>query len=471
MIRLRMHNTLGNKKEDFQPIDPQHIKIYACGPTVYHYAHIGNARMAVAVDLWVRLLRQLYPKVTYVSNITDVDDKIIQASIDRGHPIAEITEKFTKIYNADMAALGVALPDMQPRATEYIADMVAAIGKLITKGNAYEVEGHVLFHVPSFPIYGCLSRRNPEDQLAGSRIEVSSIKRDPADFVLWKPSIEGHPGWDSPWSFGRPGWHIECSVMTEKNLGLPFDIHAGGMDLTFPHHENEIAQSCAGIDVKDNPKAFAGYWIHNGFVTIDGEKMSKSLGNILLVHAWLKKYPGEVLRLTLLASHYRQPLNWTEEAVLQAKSILDRLYRTLKMLSDIHIKKEELPLPPQPLMEALADDLNTAKAITYLMTLTSNVPTKDDLQACKDLKGKLLASGRLLGILEQDPHQWLGYGETQEGGDQQYIDQKVRDREVARKNKDFAQADAIRAELTALGIEVEDSATGSVWLRKSATKE
>ena len=329
MAILKIQNTLGNNREEFVPVNPSHVRIYACGPTVYDYAHIGNARMAVVNDLLVRLLRRLYPKVTYVSNITDIDDKIIEAAQNANKPFQELTRKFEKIYNEDMSVLGVLPPDIQPRATEHIKEMIELTKKLFSTEHAYEKDGHVLFHVPSFKKYGCLSRRNRDEQISGSRIEVAPYKKDPTDFVLWKPSSNPLPGWDSPWGFGRPGWHLECSAMSEKTLGLPFDIHSGGMDLTFPHHENEIAQSCGAHQKNDNPQYFAKYWFHNGFVIVDGEKMSKSIGNIRLVHDLINNYHGEVLRLTLLSAHYRQPLNWTVDSINQNSAMLERLYRGL----------------------------------------------------------------------------------------------------------------------------------------------
>ena len=329
MSIFKIHNTLGNKKEAFIPIDKNHIRIYACGPTVYNYAHIGNARMAVVCDLLARFLRKIYPKVTYVSNITDIDDKIINASLETNTPINELTAKYEKIYNENMSELGVLGPDIQPRATDHIKEMIELIDKLVNQNNAYVADNHVLFDVSSYENYGLLSGRNKEDQIAGSRVEVADYKNNSGDFVLWKPSNEDQPGWDSPWGRGRPGWHIECSAMSEKTLSLPFDIHGGGVDLTFPHHENEIAQSCAAHKFKD-PKEYAKYWIHNGFVTMDGEKMSKSLGNIFLVNDLIKKYPGETLRLALISTHYRQPLNWNSKIIDQAQKNLDRIYRVLR---------------------------------------------------------------------------------------------------------------------------------------------
>ena len=327
-MSLQLQNTLSGKKEFFKPVDESHVRVYACGPTVYNFAHIGNARMAVVNDLLIRVLKTQFKKITYVSNITDIDDKIIDAAKETGEDISEITIKYTDIYNKDMGALGVNLPDIQPKATDHIDGMIELIKKLIDNDNAYEKNGHVLFHVPSFEKYGILSKRNRDEQIAGSRVEVAPFKKDPADFVLWKPSPSPLPGWESPWGYGRPGWHLECSVMSEKTLGLPFDIHSGGIDLVFPHHENEIAQTCCMSKNKD-PKDFAPYWLHNGFVNIEGEKMSKSIGNIRLVHELNKKYKGEVLRLTLLSAHYKQPLNWNEEIIEQNSKKLDILYRVV----------------------------------------------------------------------------------------------------------------------------------------------
>ena len=397
-MSLQLQNTLSGKKELFEPVDPEHVRIYACGPTVYNYAHIGNARMAVVNDLLVRVLKTQFKKVTYVSNITDIDDKIIEASKETGEEIYSITSKYTDIYNNDMSALGVKLPDIQPRATDHIKEMIALIKKLIDANKAYEKDGHVLFHVPSFENYGILSKRNRDEQIAGSRVEVAPFKKDPADFILWKPSPSPLPGWNSPWGFGRPGWHLECSVMSEKSLGLPFDIHSGGIDLVFPHHENEIAQTCS-ISKHKEPKDFATYWFHNGFVNVEGEKMSKSIGNIRLVHELNKKYKGEVLRLTLLSAHYKQPLNWTEEIIEQNSKMLDRLYRVLLELSDTSVKLE---LPTDSIMESFLDDLNTPKIIAKL-----NEEANSASSASKDrkveIKKNLLSAGKILGILEDDP--------------------------------------------------------------------
>ncbi len=460
MFKLKIYNTLGNKKEDFVPTNSSNVRIYACGPTVYNYAHIGNARMAVVNDLLVKVLRKLFSKVTYVSNITDIDDKIIQAAIDSNMHFNELTRKFEKIYNEDMSVLGVTLPDIQPRATEHINEMIELIKKLIEKKYAYEKEGHVLFHVPSFSKYGCLSGRNKEEQIIGSRVEVAPYKKDPTDFVLWKPSQDNVPGWDSPWGFGRPGWHLECSAMSEKTLGLPFDIHSGGMDLTFPHHENEIAQSCGAHDKDNDPQYFAKYWFHNGFVVVDGEKMSKSIGNIRLVNELIKNYPGEVLRLTLLSAHYRQPLNWTKDTIKQNEAMLDRLYRALKDLKEINIDINDIDVP-ENIMEALCDDLNTTKALAELNSLVNNI-SKVSQNEKKIIKKQIISTGKLIGILQNNPEKWLGYGHS-ERLDSETIEGLIKNRNEARRNKNFDLADSIRKELKSKGIEIEDTKNGTVW--------
>jgi len=460
MATLKIKNTLGNSKEEFIPVDSSHVRIYACGPTVYDYAHIGNARMAVVNDLLVRLLRSLYPKVTYVSNITDIDDKIIEAAQNAKTPFQELTRKFEKIYNEDMFALGVLLPDMQPRATEYIKDMIGLTKKLIEAEHAYEKDGHVLFHVPSFKKYGCLSKRNRDEQILGSRVEVAPYKKDPTDFILWKPSPDPLPGWDSPWGFGRPGWHLECSAMSEKTLGLPFDIHSGGMDLTFPHHENEIAQSCGAHKKIDNPQYFAKYWFHNGFVIVNGEKMSKSIGNIKLVHDLINNYQGEVLRLTLLSAHYRQPLNWTVNSINQNNAMLERLYRGVKELNKIEADSEECGVPDN-IMEALCDDLNTPKALAELNLLSNSISTVSADEK-KKIKGKILATGKLIGILQEDPDKWLGYGYS-ESLDNKTIENLIKKRNEARRDKNFALADTIRDKLKNKKIEIEDTKDGTIW--------
>ena len=463
MIQLKIFNTLTNKKEDFIPSDPNHIRMYTCGPTVYNYAHIGNARPAVVSDLLVRLLKQIYPKVTYVSNITDIDDKIINASNETNLPIKEITKKFEAIYNEDMSALLVNRPDIQPRATDYISDMIKLVKKMIEQGCAYEAEGHVLYDVSSYPSYGALSGRDIEDQIAGSRVEVASFKKNPGDFVLWKPSTEDQPGWNSPWGFGRPGWHLECSTMSEENLGLPFDINGGGIDLIFPHHENEIAQSCGAYGQGNNPQFFAKYWIHNGLLDFDGEKMSKSLGNILYVHDLVKEYPGEVLRLALLSTHYRQPLNWNSEIIGQCHSVLDRLYRVLNA-SDVEINNNINP--SSKVIEALCDDLNTSVALAEINNLSSQLSKTDNREDSITIKSKLIASANLLGILQQNPSDWLGYGKANELDNKELVEELIQKRNEARKNKDFNLADQIRSELNDMNIEIEDTPDGTIWKSK-----
>jgi cysteinyl-tRNA synthetase len=458
MFELNIYNTLKGQKESFIPCDPSHIRVYACGPTVYNYAHIGNARMAVVFDLLVDVLRALYTEVTYVSNITDVDDKIIAAAEQTDHEISEITKKYTDIYNSDMGALGVRLPDVQPKATEHINDMIRLIELLIERGHAYEAEGHVLFNVPSFKAYGGLSRRTRDDQVAGARVDVAPFKKDPADFVLWKPSDTEQPGWESPWGRGRPGWHIECSAMAERHLGLPFDIHGGGADLKFPHHENEIAQSCCAHG-HDSLSDFAKYWIHNGFVTVQGEKMAKSVGNIRLVHELLDNYEGETLRLTLLSAHYRQPLDWSEGAIESSKSLLDRLYNILKDTEDIVPDSTDVP---DEFMAALCDDLNTPLAISVINQIAKKLAGAKGPDEIRHYKGQLLSAANMIGILKQDAKEWLGYGQDDED-----IDKLLEEREQARKSKDFEKADKIRNILDEKGVVIEDTPQGPKWRKKA----
>lgn len=463
MSQLRLYNTLEREKQEFTPINPDHVRIYACGPTVYNYAHIGNARMAVVFDVLVRVLKTLYPKVTYVSNITDVDDKIIEAANQTGEEIDHITRKFTDIYNSDMAYLGAGQPDIQPRATEHIEDMIDMTRILIEQGHAYEEQGHVMFNVPSYKNYGVLSGRSRDEQIAGARVEVAPYKKDPADFILWKPSTDDQPGWDSPFGRGRPGWHLECSVMAEKHLGLPFDIHGGGADLKFPHHENEIAQSCCAHGHEDDPSSFAKYWVHNGFLTVEGEKMSKSLGNVVLVHDLIdKKVRGEVIRLTLLSAHYRQPLDWTDNAVRNSRAQLDRFYQALNDIPAAD-PAEEIDIP-ESVMNALCDDLNTPRAMAALNDLCQKANSSKD----PALRNQLLKAGNLLGILNEDPAVWLGYGETGANGpDKEEIDALVQERQDARKSRDFGRADEIRDQLQELGIVIEDTPQGPKWRKIS----
>ena len=458
MHNLKIHNSFSGKKENFIPLDDKHIKIYACGPTVYNFAHIGNARMAVVFDTFVRVLRHTFPKVTYVSNITDIDDKIIAAAREQNLPINEITTKYTQIYNSDMKTLGVNEPDHQPKATEFIDEMIELIETLIDKGHAYEKDGHVLFHVLSYEQYGSLSKRNRDEQIAGSRVEIAPYKKDAADFVLWKPSTNDQPGWDSPWGFGRPGWHTECSAMSEKTLGLPFDIHGGGRDLVFPHHENEIAQSCCASASIDDPPSYAKYWMHNGFVTVDGEKMSKSLNNITLVKELTDKYQGEVLRLALISSHYRQGLDWNEKIIHQAEKLLNKLYKILHegkdLLTDNSNKVNE------EMLDAMSDDLNTPKAISILNSLVKEYPKLEDSQKAGCIN-KIKKSGQLLGILHQDPETW--FSKDTSHMDIDLIEGLMKQRDEAKALKNYSEADSIRQKLTGMGVEILDSKDGSKW--------
>tara|TARA_Y100001968_G_scaffold310216_1_gene330918 strand:+ start:1015 stop:2391 length:1377 start_codon:yes stop_codon:yes gene_type:complete len=452
---FQLFNTLSGNKERLEALDPTHLKIYACGPTVYNYAHIGNARMAVVFDTLVRTLRVIYPKVTYVSNITDIDDKIIEAAKEQNIAITSITEKYTQIYNEDMLKLNVLAPDIQPKATEYIPEMIELISELIEKDFAYEKEGHVLFHVPTYENYGKLSKRNREEQIAGSRVEVAPFKKDPADFVLWKPSTDDQPGWDSPWGVGRPGWHTECSAMSKKTLGLPFDIHGGGRDLIFPHHENEIAQSCCTSANKEEPDSYAKYWMHNGFVTINGEKMAKSLGNIILVKDLAENFHGEVIRLALLSSHYRQGLDWNEKVIHQANKLINKLYQIKDDLDDIDVSDTN----NLDAISILMDDLNTPGLITELNRIVKEYNSSSSEREV--IKNKLHLIGSVLGILEDD-----SFNEVSEEFKNK-INELISKRSEAKKNKDFELADAIREQLIELGVEINDLSDGTEWKLKS----
>ena len=458
MHNLKIHNSFSGKKENFIPLDDKHIKIYACGPTVYNFAHIGNARMAVVFDTFVRVLRHTFPKVTYVSNITDIDDKIIAAAREQNLPINEITTKYTQIYNSDMKTLGVNEPDHQPKATEFIDEMIELIETLIDKGHAYEKDGHVLFHVLSYEQYGSLSKRNRDEQIAGSRVEIAPYKKDAADFVLWKPSTNDQPGWDSPWGFGRPGWHTECSAMSEKTLGLPFDIHGGGRDLVFPHHENEIAQSCCASASIDDPTSYAKYWMHNGFVTVDGEKMSKSLDNITLVKELTDNYQGEVLRLALISSHYRQGLDWNEKIIHQAEKLLNKIYKILHEGKDLLTNNSDKV--DEDILNAMSDDLNTPKAISILNSLVKKYPKLEDSQKANCIN-KIKTSGQLLGILHQDPEIW--FSKDTSHMDIDLIERLMKQRDEAKALKNYSEADSIRQKLSGMGVEILDSKDGSKW--------
>jgi cysteinyl-tRNA synthetase len=460
---LTLYNTLSRRKEPFEPLDPQRVRMYVCGPTVYDCAHIGNGRAFVVFDVLYRVLRDIYGKdhVRYVRNITDVDDKIIDAARENGEPIATLTARTIAAFDDDMAALGSLPPDVEPRATEHIAQMIAMIERLIAGGHAYVAEGHVLFAVASDPGYGRLSGRGRDEMIAGARVEVAPYKHDPADFVLWKPSRPDVPGWDSPWGRGRPGWHIECSAMSEAHLGESFDIHGGGLDLIFPHHENEIAQSvCAHAG-----RPFVRYWVHNGFLSIDSAKMSKSLGNFFSVRELLDDAPGEAIRLALLSAHYRDPLDWTSERLRQARANLDRFYRALTLSRDpVFERFGEADEAVRPVKDALEDDLNTPLALTRLHELVGAINRTSSDAVRSALQRALEQGGRLMGLLEQDPLGWLR-GSVQ--ADELRIEEHIALRATARRQRRFAEADKIRAALAAEGILLEDRPDGTTtWWRK-----
>ena len=454
-----LYNTLKREKQVFEPQDPNRVTLYACGPTVYNYAHIGNARPAIIFDLLFRLLSKLYPHVLYARNITDVDDKINAAAAEQNVDIDVISSRYSDAYHADMAALGVGLPSIEPRATEHIPQMIDMIERLIDSGHAYEAQGHVLFSIESFEQYGLLSGRDMNEMIAGARVDVADFKRHPGDFVLWKPSVEPQPGWDSLWGWGRPGWHLECSVMSEQHLGDTIDIHGGGQDLVFPHHENEIAQSvCA-----HGGKTFARFWMHNGFVTVNKRKMSKSLGNTLVVHELLKHYPGEVLRYLLLSAHYRQPLDWSDEALTRVQRTVDRVYGVIRDAAAKFGPLHAADSPSDEFMAALLDDLNTPEALAELNNEAKRLANSDDPESAHDAGGKLLAAGNVIGLFQLDPQSWLA-GDT-EGLDDALIDQLIAERNAARKARDFARADEIRNQLQEMDISLEDVADGTRWRR------
>ena len=458
MTQIYLHNTLKQRKDEFTPIDANNVRMYVCGPTVYDRAHLGNAKTSVVFDVLFRLLCQVYGKehVTYVSNITDVDDKILNKHKQTGKSIREITEQTYQWYLEDMEKLNVLAPTYRPRATEYINEMIELVKLLLKNGHAYESAGHVLFDVDSFPAYGSLSGRSMKEMLAGARIEVADYKKNPADFILWKPSEADQPGWNSPWGYGRPGWHLECSAMSSKLLGTDFDIHGGGADLIFPHHENECAQSvCAFED-----SHFAHYWVHAGMLMVDGVKMSKSLGNFYNVDEIIGKYPAEALRLLFLTTHYHQPFNFTFAGLEQAKAVLDKFYNALLKVNDI---EAEQCAPNAKVVEALADDINTPAALAALHEIATNLNKAETMAEKARLKGEFMASAYLLGLLYQSPEAWFKGDESAD--EDAEIEAKIKARAEAKKNKDWATADKIRDELKAAGIVLEDSPTGTSWKR------
>jgi cysteinyl-tRNA synthetase len=478
-MTLFLYDTLRREKRAFQPRSGRkEITVYVCGPTVYDFAHIGNARPPVVFDVLTRLLRRTYEpqgyKVTYARNVTDVDDKINQKAAKEGVPIGEVTARYEAAYLADMAALNVTPPDIAPHVTEHMDAIVRQIGAIIAAGSAYAAEGHVLFDVSSYPSYGALSGRNLDDMIAGARVEVAPYKKNPHDFVLWKPSKEGEPAWPSPWGEGRPGWHIECSAMIEQVLGLPIDIHGGGIDLVFPHHENEIAQGVCAHGHAHADQAhdeYARYWMHNGFLTVDAEKMSKSIGNVLLLHDLVQHMPGEVVRWALLSAHYRQPLDWNQSLLDQSRATLDRLYGVLQRAASIESRplseEREVLSPTHPLL----DDLNTPQALAtlgaYARELSGHLPCgREDAPywAAADAKHRLMELANILGVLQSDPEAWFSGGA--DDALKAEVEALLAERVKARAEKNWAEADRIRDRLTALNVVVMDGPSGATWRMK-----
>ncbi len=457
-MELTLYNSLSRQIETFAPSVPDQVTMYLCGPTVYNYVHIGNARGPVVFDVLARLLRRRYSKLVYARNITDVDDKINAAAKASGTPISAITDRYTAAYRAEMAALGIVPPDIEPHATAHIPHIITMIETLIAGGHAYAAENHVLFSVASFANYGELSRRSTDEMLAGARVEVAPYKRNAGDFVLWKPSTPDLPGWDSPWGRGRPGWHIECSAMAQAHLGETIDIHAGGIDLQFPHHENEIAQStCA-----HGGKVFARFWLHNGMLNFGGAKMSKSIGNIEKVHDLLAKHPAQVLRYALLSAHYRQPLDWSPALLEQSINTLNRLYGTLRQLEDI----DATASIPESIEAALCDDLNTPIALAELAQIAAQARKAQSINDKKTLKSQLLGAGLALGLLQQPVSDWYGTAVSENDVDARRIESLLEERVTAKKNKNYARADVIRDQLQAEGIVIEDTSQGTRWSRR-----
>jgi len=457
-MNIQIYNTLSRKKEEFVPGDPKRVTMYVCGPTVYSHPHIGNARPAVVFDTFYRLLQYEFPNVVYTRNITDVDDKINASALKENTSIDTISNRFAEIYHQDMGELGVLPPTIEPRVTEHIPQIIDMIQRLIKSGHAYEAEGHVLFDVPSYKEYGKLSGRNQKEMLAGARVEVAPFKKEPSDFVLWKPSTKDQPAWDSPWGGGRPGWHIECSAMIEKHLGKTIDIHGGGQDLVFPHHENERAQTTC----VNGGELFSRYWMHNGFVNVDQEKMSKSIGNVLLVKELLEHAPGEAIRVTLLSTHYRSPLDWTDDALKQSSRNLDKLYGALQDLQDIEVEVTTEDVPAA-FLQALKDDLNTPAAFAELHKLAKQANSEKNPVSRKSIKKQLMAAGNMLGILQQDPNEWFrGMGDLDEDEIQKLLDSRTQ----AKIDKNFELADEIRDKLTVMKIQIQDHPDGTSSWRK-----
>ena len=458
-MSLVVYNTFTRREEEVAPLDPAHVRMYVCGPTVYDHVHIGNARPVVVFDVLYRLLKRRYPRVTYVRNITDIDDRIMVRSRESGEPIDALTHRTAGAFQTDMQRLGALVPDVEPRATQYIAQMIDIIERLIARDHAYAAEGNVLFHVPSMEDYGRLSRHSRDELVAGARIDVAPYKKDPADFVLWKPSTPEQPGWDSPWGRGRPGWHIECSAMSLQHLGETFDIHAGGLDLIFPHHENEIAQSRSAFGTP----LMARYWMHNGFITANGEKMSKSLGNFFTVHELLEEFPGEAIRLLLLSAHYRQPLDFTKEGLKVARTQLDRLYQALRNAADVETRPADEV--PANVAAALDADLNTPLALSHVHELAADLNRAGNRDQKARAKAALLAAGSALGLLAGDAESWFRWTPATSGPSEAEIEAAIAARQDARKVKDFTAADRIRQELAGKGVVLEDGPKGTTWKR------
>lgn len=455
-MSLYVYNTRTRQKEKFEPQEPGRVKMYVCGPTVYNFVHIGNARPVVVFDTLFRVLRRLYNEVIYARNITDIDDKIMKAARENGESIADLSARYTAEYQKDMAALLNLEPTITPYATHHIVDMTAMIEVLVNQGHAYVAENHVLFDVKSMEDYGRLSNRSLDDMLEGARVEVAPYKKYAGDFVLWKPSSEAEPGWNSPWGRGRPGWHIECSAMIERHLGETIDIHGGGRDLIFPHHENELAQSqCA-----HGGKQYVRYWMHNGFINIDGEKMSKSLGNFRFVRDLLEQYPGEVIRFAILSAHYRSELDFSAQLLDQSKASLDSLYGALRKVKNI--EAESVVIDNSTVFQSLLDDLNTPLAISELHNLAHKI-NKEEGSALAALKGEMQEAAKLMGLLQQDPDEWFQGSAGESGVDVARVEALIKERQQVKLNKDYARADAIRRELKAMGVVLEDSKQGTTW--------
>ena len=451
-MNIKLYNTLAGKKQNFIPINPNRVTMYICGPTVYSYPHIGNARGPVIFDILAGLLKREY-ELIYVRNITDLDDKIYEAAKSEQSDVSEITERYTKIYHQDISALGVKDPDIEPRATDHIKEMIEMIEGLLAKGYAYENEGHVLFSVDSYSDYGSLSNRQHEDQIAGARVAIAAYKKNPRDFVLWKPSTPDLPGWESPWGVGRPGWHLECSTMAKKYLGETLDIHGGGSDLIFPHHENECAQSICSH--KGEP--FANFWVHHGMIDFNDTKMSKSEGNLLLIKDLLEDIPGEVVRMALISAHYRKPINWSNDLIKDSKKKLDRLYGAIRKIDIFHNTE-----PSNEVLLALADDLNTPKALSALFNIVKLINNSEDPVERDKYASTLMASASLLGLMTMSADEWF---KTTPNGvlTREEIEHLITQRERARKSKNFSESDRIRNDLLQKGVVIEDGPDGTEW--------